>query len=281
MHDLAMLLVCLIWGANFTITKLAFTSLSPLAFTAVRFVIGSALLFAAARAFEGPLRKPGQLPRLFWLGLCGNTLYQLGFVLGLAHSTATNTALIISTSPATVAVAAGALGIERLRRRAWIGVVLGVCGVVLVILAKSGGALHIAAGDLFSIGALVCWTIYTLGLRKLEGITPLQITAWTTLAGTPGLVLAGLPELTGTHWAEVTPGAWAALAYAVVLSLIVGYVLWNRNVRAVGATRTAIYMCVTPLVATLVAWMVLGERPGPLHAAGAALIISGVLLTRL
>ena len=82
------------------------------------------------------------------------------------------------------------------------------------------------------------------------------------------------------HWAAVGPAGWLGLAYAVVLSYIVGYLLWNRNVRAVGATRTAIYMCVTPLVAALIAWAVLGEQPGPLHAAGAAMIVSGVLLTK-
>ena len=95
MSDAAMLLVCLIWGANFTITKLAFTQLSPLAFTAVRYLIGTVLIFAAVRVFEGPLRLPprDRRWRLFWLGIFGNTLYQLGFVLGLAGSTATNGSL--------------------------------------------------------------------------------------------------------------------------------------------------------------------------------------------
>ena len=42
--------------------------------------------------------------------------------------------------------------------------------------------------------------------------------------------------------------AWLAWRYAAVLSLVVAYLLWNRSVKAVGGTRTAIYMCVTPLV---------------------------------
>jgi drug/metabolite transporter (DMT)-like permease len=51
-------------------------------------------------------------------------------------------------------------------------------------------------------------------------------------------------------------------------------------VQAVGGTRTAIYMCITPLVAVGAAWVMLGEHARPLQAFGAALIIAGVLLTR-
>jgi drug/metabolite transporter (DMT)-like permease len=62
--------------------------------------------------------------------------------------------------------------------------------------------------------------------------------------------------------------------------LVVAYLLWNRSVKAVGGTRTAIYMCITPLFAVAGAWLLLGERPHPLQALGALLIVAGVLLTR-
>jgi drug/metabolite transporter (DMT)-like permease len=81
-------------------------------------------------------------------------------------------------------------------------------------------------------------------------------------------------------WGAVKWSAWAALAYATILSLVVAYLLWNRSVKAVGGTRTAIYMCVTPLFAVSGAWLLLGERPHPLQGVGAVLIVAGVLLTR-
>ena len=48
-----------------------------------------------------------------------------------------------------------------------------------------------------------------------------------------------------------------------MLSLVVAYLLWNRSVKAVGGTRTAIYMCITPLFAVGGAWLLLGS--GPVH----------------
>ena len=283
-HDAGMLMVCLIWGANFTVTKLAFAQLSPLAFTALRFMAGSVLLWALVRRTEGR----GAFPRgrtlwhLVWLGVLGNTLYQFGFVLGLARSTATNTSLIVAAAPAVVAILGAAMGLERTTGRTRLGIAFGIAGVLVVVLARPAAAvLQARIGDLFTVGALLCWSVYTVGLRRVSGMSALRVTAWTTYTGTPGLVLAGAPELLRVQWRAVDLSVWGALAYATALSLVLAYLIWNASVRAVGATRTAIYMCVTPLVAVLVAWAALGERPGLLHLAGGALIALGVVLTRL
>jgi drug/metabolite transporter (DMT)-like permease len=281
--DVAMLAVCLIWGFNFSITKLALDQIPPLPFTAIRFVVSSLLLWLVLRLVEGraPL-APGALKVLILLGLLGNTCYQLTFTLGLDRTAATNSALILSTVPTVVAVFAGAFGLERITRRMWLGIVMGTIGVVLVIATRGVGfEAGTLLGDLLTVIAVLCWAGYTLGLRKVPaGISPLRVTSVTTIAGTPGLLLAGVPGLVELNWGRVELGAWAALAYAAVLSLVVAYLLWNRSVKAVGGTRTAIYMCVTPLVAAGGAWLLLGERPHPLQGVGAVLIVAGVLLTR-
>jgi drug/metabolite transporter (DMT)-like permease len=279
-----MLLVCLIWGVNFSVTKVAIGQMPALPFTAIRFVLASLLLWMVLRATEGPPAEaaPGAVRRLVILGLVGNTCYQLFFILGLAHTSATNSSLILATVPTVVAMFAGLLGLERITPRMWCGIALGTLGVVLVI-ATSGVEFSASTvrGDLLTVLAVLCWAGYTVGLRSLpEGFSPLRVTTVTTIAGMPGLVLVGLPGLLVMRWDAVPTTAWAALAYATVLSLVVAYLLWNRSVQAVGGTRTAIYMCVTPLVAVGAAWVMLGEHARPLQAVGAVLIIAGVLLTR-
>jgi drug/metabolite transporter (DMT)-like permease len=101
----------------------------------------------------------------------------------------------------------------------------------------------------------------------------------TTVAGTPGLVLAGVPEMLSMDWGAVGWQGWSALAYATLLSLLVAYLIWNRSVQVVGPSRTVIYMCLTPLIAVATAAALLGERPRPLQAIGAVLILGGVVLT--
>jgi len=131
-----MLLVVVIWGLNFSVTKGAFPRFPPLAFTAVRFVLASAVLALLVRRLEGtaPL-PPGSLLRLVVLGVVGNTLYQIGFILGLDLTTASNSALIIASMPSLVALLAVALGFEPARPRVIGGVLIATAGVVLVVLA--------------------------------------------------------------------------------------------------------------------------------------------------
>jgi drug/metabolite transporter (DMT)-like permease len=281
--DLGMLLVCLIWGMNFSVTKSAFDHLAPLPFTAIRFTVSSLLLWVIIRVTEGSTRLPRPaLVRLVVLGLVGNSAYQLAFMLGLARTTASNSALILSTVPTVVAVMAGVLGLERITPRMWCGIGLGTLGVVLVIATRGVGFDSATLmGDLLTVLAVLCWAGYTVGLRRVpEGVSSLRVTAITTIAGTPVLLLTGLPGVLRLDWGAVGLHAWLAVAYSSVLSLVVAYLLWNRSVKAIGGARTAIYMCLTPVVAVFGAWLLLGERPHPLQGVGAVFIIAGVLLTR-
>jgi drug/metabolite transporter (DMT)-like permease len=278
-----MLVVCLIWGVNFSVTKLAIGQMPALPFTAIRFALASLLLWLVVRLTEGPAElRAADVRWLVVLGVVGNTLYQLAFILGLARTTATNSSLILATVPTVVAMLAWLLGLERITPRMWVGIALGTLGVVLVI-ATSGVefSARTLRGDLLTVLAMLCWAGYTVGLRRLpDGVSPLRVTSVTTIAGMPGLLLAGLPGLLLMEWRAVPATAWGALGYATLLSLVVAYVLWNRSVQAVGGTRTAIYMCVTPLVAVGAAWLMLGEHPRPLQGVGAVMIIAGVVLTR-
>ncbi len=278
-----MLLVALIWGVNFSVTKGVFPRFPPLAFTGVRFVLASLLLVPLVRHLEGSEPLPRKvLTRLVVLGVVGNTLYQLGFISGLARTTASNSALILAAMPSIVALLAVALRFEPLRLRVLGGVLVATAGVVLVVAARGAGFGETTlAGDFLTLGAVICWAGYTLGLRLVPPeVSPLRVTMITTVAGAPGLLLAGIPEMADMDWSAIGWQGWAAMAYATILSLGVAYLIWNRSVQVVGPSRTVIYMCLTPLVAVATAAAFLGERPQPLQAVGAVLILGGVLATR-
>lgn len=279
---LGLLLVVLIWGGNFTATKLAFTDISPLAFTAVRFALGSVLMWLVLARKEG-WRMP---PRSTWLplvalGVVGNTIYQLCFMTGLYRTTATNSSLILASMPTVVTVAAGMLGFEQITARQKWALAIATLGVLLVVASRGVTLDGDLLGDVLMLAAVLCWAGYTLGLRTLTGrMSTLALTTWTLITGTPGLILAGVPSVRRMDWHAVSARGWGGLAYATLLSLVVAYMLWNRGVKQIGPSRAAIFTTLTPLVATLTAIAVLGERPGLLHLAGGALIIAGVLVSR-
>jgi len=279
-----LLLVVIFWAGNFTATKVAFSEIGPLAFTALRFAMGSLIFWWVLRRVEGPgpaLPAP-VLRKLILLGVLGNTVYQLFFVEGLMLVSATKSALILAILPVAVTAGAGLFRIEHVAPRQWYAVVIATIGVVMVLLARGGsigGGLGL--GDALLFGAVVAWAGYTLLLRRwVMPLSPLRVTAWTVYTGTPILVLAAIPELLGTDWGAISYIGWGGLAYSTLLSLVAGYIIWNRAVIEVGASQTAVFNCLVPFIAALIAALVLQERPALLHVLGGLLIVSGVLVAQ-
>lgn len=278
-----MLGVVVAWGTNYTVVKEVVGVMPPLAFMSVRFAIASVAMLALLLVVEGwkPLRR-GVFLKLAGLGLVGNTVYQLCFVLGVANTTAANSGLLTAATPVMVAALGAALGVERLSRPLVTGLSLAVVGMVLVVAAR-GPTLgtNTRLGDALILGACACWAIYTVGIRSLGNeVSALQITAVTMLTGAPGVILAGLPEVLALQAGSVHGGAWAGMVYTALVPLVLGYFIWGRTVQQVGSARAALYNTGVPVVAAITAWAVRGERPTPFQALGAAFILGGVVLSR-
>jgi drug/metabolite transporter (DMT)-like permease len=283
LSDLTLVLVVVIWGTNYTVVKEALGSFPPLAFMALRFGLAAVAMALVLHLREGwkPLPR-ATLLKLVGLGLVGNTLYQFCFIMGLAHTTAANSGMLTAGTPVLTALLGAALGVDRLRRPLAMGLALAVPGMLLIVSAR-GPELDASTrlGDFLILGASLCWALYTVGIRSLGSeLSALRITALTMLTGAPGVVLMGLPAVADLKLESIGPGAWLGLVYSALVPLVLAYIVWNRSVQTVGSSRTAIYNSGTPVVAATTAWLVLGEQPTGLQILGAALVISGVLLSR-
>jgi drug/metabolite transporter (DMT)-like permease len=281
--DLAIIGVVIIWGTNYTVVKEALGTIPPLAFMSLRFAIAAVAMGALLWAVEGwkPLSRKVFL-KLTALGLVGNTLYQLCFILGLAHTTAANSGLLTAVTPVLVATLGALLGVERLTRPLVTGLSLAVVGMLLVVAAR-GPELGAATwlGDGLILTGCLCWAVYTVGIKSVgTEVSALRITAITMLMGAPGVILAGVPAVVALEPARIGFNAWAGVVYSALVPLVLSYFIWGRTVQKVGSSRAALYNTGIPVVAALTAWAVRGERPTLLQALGAALILAGVLLSR-
>ncbi|MFP2910915.1 DMT family transporter [Pyxidicoccus sp. 3LFB2] len=281
--DLAIIGVVIVWGTNYTVVKEALGTIPPLAFMSLRFAIAALAMGALLWAVEGWKPLPTKVfLKLTALGLVGNTVYQLCFILGLAHTTAANSGLLTAVTPVLVAALGAVLGVERLTRPLVTGLSLAVAGMLLVVGAR-GPELGAATwlGDGLILAGCLCWAIYTVGIRSVgTEVSALRITAITMLTGAPVVVLAGVPAVLDMETARVSVGAWVGVVYSALVPLVLSYFIWGRTVQRVGSSRAALYNTGIPVVAALTAWAVRGERPTILQAVGAALIVTGVLLSR-
>jgi len=280
--DGLLLLMILIWGANYSVVKAAIREIPPQAFNVLRMGVASAVFAAAIFARGLPRVERADLARLALLGTVGHFVYQVCFMAGLSRTTASNSALIIGCSPVAVSIASALAGHERVQRAQWAGVLLSVAGVYLVVGtgAEFGGSS--LAGDLFTLGAVCCWAVYTVGSRPLLArYSPLAVTGITMFAGTALYAAASAGQLAQVDWGRVPAWAWASMMLSAVLALNVAYLIWYTSVLRIGNVRTSAYSNFIPLVAMSVAAVALGEAIGASKLGGAAAILAGVVITRI
>lgn len=281
--DVLLLLMAVIWGVNFSSIKYASGVFSPLTFVWLRVMLAAVTLLAAALVQRGSWPPWRDVATLLGLGIIGNGVYQLLFVNGVARTRIADAALIVASAPAVIAVMSRLRGLERLRPRAMLGIALSILGVGIVII----GSTHLPQqeGSLLGVTlvviAVVCWSFFTVGLRHYTlRITPVQINALTMLGGVIPLMFLTPFALQHTDWRAIPALGWYAALYSSVISMGVAYLLWYRGVRSLGPTRTSVYGNLQPVVAIAVAWGALHEVPTIWQGAGAAVIIVGLLLTR-
>ncbi len=276
--------VPVVWGFNFIVIKDALPSFaSPLAFNAVRWGLASAVLLVLVAVRRDSLRvAPRDWPRLLLVTVVGNVLQQVTFINGIRLTTAGHAALIMGLSPVLVALAGGVLGLERVTRQTWAGIVLSVVGLALLVRPSGGGMPPQAfAGDLLTLASAACWAVYTLASRRLALHYPVaSTTALTVGLATIVLVLVALPGLHAEARPAVPWRAWGDLIYSGGLVIAFGYVIWSMAIRRIGPARTAVLANLNPVVAVVAAWLLLGERLAPGQVLGAALVIAGISLTR-
>jgi len=294
--DALLLLMALIWGANYSIVKSAFDELDPQAFNALRMTIATLVFLAVMIVFRakrgastanGIFYTPAPFTTrdwwaLAWLGLVGHFGYQVLFIGGLARTSVANSSLIIAASPVVIAVASVVLGLKRVGRWHWAGAALSMVGIYLVVGrgAAIGGRGMI--GDLMMLAAVLCWAAYTIGAEPLMARhSPVGVTGLSLVVGTALYVPLMWPRIAAVHWTRLSAATIGAVLYAALFAMCVAYTIWYTAVREIGSARTSVYSNLIPIIAMMTAVLFLHERIGPRQLAGAALVLAGVALTRL
>jgi drug/metabolite transporter (DMT)-like permease len=127
----------------------------------------------------------------------------------------------------------------------------------------------------------MAWAVYTVLLKPYtERVSGLQLSALTMTGGALTLLVIAAPAIAHAPWSSVTAIGWSALVYSGVFALVIAYYFWYHGVRVLGPTRTAMYSNLQPVIAVLMAWVLLHETPTPWQILGAVSIMSGLLLTR-
>jgi len=282
--DALLLSTVLIWGFNYAIVKMTFRYFHPIAFNAVRFTVSSAAMFLVLKMRGEGLRIASHdIRSILWLGFIANAFYQFLFVLGLARTGAGNGALIMALSPVFAFLIGVAMGRERFSRGVLVGIIMSLAGVAAIVAFGSEGISFAGSwrGDLLMMAASICWGWQSAESTRLLGkYGPIRLTVATMIAGTAMMVPMSLPWIIAQPWPSIAPIAWLGLGYSALLSIAYGYFVWAHALNTIGVARTSVFNNLTPIVALLAGWLLLGENPLASQIAGVVLVLVGVFIVR-
>jgi drug/metabolite transporter (DMT)-like permease len=261
----------------------------PFSFVAWRAIFGLPviLLVIAWRLPRGVgLVNPTSLPRADALGLlvvavaglCLNVV--MFFAFGLASIALVLLAFYIY--PAFVAVVAVVLGHERLDGERLLALGLALGGMILVVAGgldpAAGVTIHPLGIALALIGAGFQTVYVTLSRGRFSSVPPEQATGWILLL--TAIACAVLAISTGGNMAAPFggPRPFALATIAGVLGAGIPSVLFLVGIRAIGGTRAGIMMLFEPLVAVVLAAILLHEGLVPIQVAGGAAILTAAIL---
>ena len=289
------------WSSGFIGARLGTPEASTPTLMAWRFLLAAGLLLVGV--FLLRRRWPGlrEIAVQGVVGLLAQGVYLTGVVGAVEFGVAAGTsALVAALQPLLAAALAGPVLGERVSRQQWVGLAVGLVGVTLVVGgdARVGGAAPLWAYAMPFVGmaGLVAATLVERkdNLRK-SGLkasakttskadseevgveTPMDVTLAIQCASS-ALMFAALAPF----WGGLEPAGglrfWAAVAWFVVFSTFGGYGFYWLNLKLSGVARVSSLIYLTPPITMVWAYLMFGERIGPLAVVGLLICFGGVLL---
>jgi drug/metabolite transporter (DMT)-like permease len=261
--------------------------LDPATFSALRAGIGAAILGALILFGRQPSvalsRVPSRQRAMLTLAVVVNGTMNLVLFFAFGAMAVGLVMVVFYTYPVLVAVMSAALGRERLTGVRVAALAVACAGLVLVLGSQLGPGAHATAAGIALAGiAATCHAVYLVAIRggfdDVPGVqaTSLVLVGGFVISGTAALVLQGSGA--AGDWL-VSPIAWAAVLSAATLGALPK--VWIMGgVRLIGATRAAVALLTEPVVAVVVASLLLGQRLTAWELVGGAAILAAVVVVQ-
>ena len=280
--DLMLTTVVLAWAFNLTATRyIVQHGFNPLAYSTVRYGLAILLFGAITVSWEKTLRIRGGRD-LVQVATAAGLLAanQACFVYALKFTTATTVALILGSSTIFAALFGAVAGLERITSRIVLAGTASFAGVALVV-AGSGGAFSAdVKGDLLALGMAATWSAYSVAIAPLmRGYSPYRISTIVLLVMWFVVAAISAPQVASQHW-HLSLLVWLALAYAVLVPLVLTNILWFTAIDRIGPSRASIFANLQPFAAAIFSLLLLNEKIHPVQVAGGFAIAIGILLSR-
>ncbi|MBA2365629.1 MAG: DMT family transporter [Actinobacteria bacterium] len=279
----AALVAASLYGASVVAVRVAVVDVSPLALALLRFGQGALILVIALLVTAPHLLKikMHDLPFLALLGVIFFAMFPLSFNAGLQFTEASRGSVLLATMPVWSVLLAPLFAPEHLNRRQLGGVGLTMAGVILSVapsLLASGGGSRALIGDGLMVVTAFLGALYgVLSKRALKSYSAATVTTYAMIFGIASLAPVALAQRSFDGM-RLNSEVIAWVLFLGVFGGALSFLLWTVALSRLSPTAVTVYINVVPIVATLLAIVLLDERVGVLFVAGFAAVAAGVYL---
>ena len=283
---LFLVLAALFWSGNFIVGKFAtLFQVPPLTLNVLRWISVWFILipFTYKEIYNNlPYIKKNWLVISF-MGVITISTFNSVVYFALNYTQVINAVLMLAAIPAATIVLSSLMKIEKTNIFQIFGLLISVLGILAIITRLNLNillSLDFNKGDLFMIGAIIAWGIYSAYLRKRT--FEVSLLALVHIICTFGLIFL-LPlfilDITQGKIIEISSNLFYILVYVAIFPSIGSYYCWAGAVSIIGANRAGIFLSLIPLFSTIMAIFFYSEQFQFFHLIGAILIILGLFLS--
>ena len=283
-----LMLVCatLFWAGNFTIAKFAYLqNIPPNTLSFLRWCLVWIILFPFTyqEIIKLKYKIKENLSLFFILGFTSVCIFTSFTYNALNHTQVINASLFNTAIPVTIILVCFLLKIEKTNIFQLSGLFISVLGILAIITRLDLNillSLNFNKGDLFMIGAIIAWGIYSAYLRKRN--FDVSLLALVQIICTFGLIFL-LPlffiDIIQDKVVEINSNFFYILFYIALFPSIGSYYCWAGAVAIIGANRAGVFLSLIPLFSTIFAIILFNEKFLFFHLIGSILIILGLFLS--
>ena len=282
------MLICatLFWAGNFTIGKFAYLeNIPPNSLAFLRWCLVWIILFPFTykEIIKLKYKIKENLSLFFILGFTSVCIFTSFTYNALNHTQVINASLFNTAIPVTIILVCFLLKIEKTNIFQISGLIISLLGILAIITRLDLNillSLNFNKGDLFMIGAIIAWGVYSAYLKKRT--FEVSLLALVHIICTFGLIFL-LPlfilDLMQGKTIEMSSNLFYILIYIAIFPSIGSYYCWAGAVEIIGANRAGIFLSLIPLFSTILAILFFNENFLFFHFIGSVLIIIGLLLS--
>jgi drug/metabolite transporter (DMT)-like permease len=279
------------FGTSGPLAKAAMNAgLSPEQVASVRICLAAVILLVGTALFRRPaLRvRRREWPVLVAYGLVGVALVQLLYFVAVSRLPIGVAMLLEYLSPVLVTLWVRFVRHVRLPRAVWLGVGLAITGLVMVAQVWQGLSLD-TVGVLAGLAtAASSATYFLLGERGVATSDPVGLTTWGLVIGAVAVLAIDPPwtipsRLLGepTAFGPMHAPLWLLLLVIALLATVIAYLAGMAALRHLPSSVVSVLSLVEPVVATTLAWAVLGQALSPVQVVGGVVLLTGAVAVQM